>query len=110
MRGWWRCSIPTTDRECQADFQTHRPRRPGTGTAEKRGALLYTGKTVGKVLKNCIYLFPEPDDAAKTERMSNEDVLSYREDFENRRNNLNAYYNPPFGSCPGRGRASRCFT
>lgn len=76
---------------------------------KKRGALLYTGKTVGKVLKNCIYLFPEPDDAAKTERMSDEDVLSYREDFENRRNNLNAYYDPSFWELPREGQSKPVF-
>lgn len=76
---------------------------------KKRGALLYTGKTVGKVPKNCIYLFPEPDDAAKTERMSDEDVLSYREDFENRRNNLNAYYDPSFWELPREGQQKPVF-
>lgn len=74
---------------------------------KKRGALLYTGKTVGKVLKNCIYLFPEPDNTA--EKMSDEDVLSYREDFENRRNNLNAYYDPSFWELPQEGQSKPVF-
>lgn len=92
--------------------QIFKPTDPAVQEPEprkKRGALLYTGKTVGKVLKNCIYLFPEPDDAAKTERMSDEDVLSYREDFENRRNNLNAYYNPSFWELPQEGQSKPVF-
>ena len=92
--------------------QIFKPTDPAVQEPEprkKRGALLYTGKTVGKVLKNCIYLFPEPDDAAKTERMSDEDVLSYREDFENRRNNLNAYYNPSFWELPREGQSKPVF-
>ena len=76
---------------------------------KKRGALLYTGKTVGKVPKNCIYLFPEPDDTQKPEQMSDEDVLSYREDFENRRNNLNAYYDPSFWELPREGQRKPVF-
>ena len=83
---------------------------------KKRGALLYTGKTVGKVLKNCIYLFPEPDNTANPEKMSDEDVkmsdedvLSYREDFENRRNNLNAYYDPSFWELPQEGQSKPVF-
>lgn len=93
----------------QQIFKPSDPAAQEPGPRKKRGALLYTGKTVGKVLKNCIYLFPEPDDAAKTETMSDEDVLSYREDFENRRNNLNAYYNPSFWELPREGQSKPVF-
>lgn len=92
--------------------QIFKPSDPAARELEprkKQGALLYTGKTVGKVAKNCIYLFPEPDDAAKAERMSDEDVLSYREDFENRRNNLNAYYDPSFWELPREGQRKPVF-
>lgn len=75
---------------------------------KKRGALLYTGKTVGKVLKNCIYLFPEEGQSI-SDPMEEKDVLSYREDFENRRNNLNAYYDPSFWELPREGQRKPVF-
>lgn len=90
-------------------FKPGDPAAQGPEPRKKWGALLYTGKTVGKVPKNCIYLFPEPDDATKTEKMSDEDVLSYREDFENRRNILNAYYDPSFWELPREGQCKPVF-
>ena len=47
------------------------------GPGMRRGALLYTGRPVGKV-KNHLYLFPEPD----------RDLLSFQEDYEGRKNAL----------------------
>ncbi len=88
-----------------------KPSDPATQEPEprkKRGALLYTGKTVGKVLKNCIYLFPEEDQSI-SDPMEEKDVLSYREDFENRRNNLNAYYDPSFWELPREGQHKPVF-
>lgn len=81
----------------------------GKESEVKPGILLYTGKTVGKQLINTLYLFPEPDYAVKPEKMSEEDVLSYREDFENRRNNLNAYYDPSFWELPREGQRKPVF-
>ena len=74
----------------------------------KRGALLYTGKPVGRV-PNGLYIFPEADYSAEREMLSKEDELSYREDWENRRNNLNAYYDPDFWKLPEEGQTKPVF-
>lgn len=78
--------------------------RPGM----KRGALLYTGKPVGRV-PNGLYIFPEADYNDIPVTLSKEDELSYREDWENRRNNLNAYYDPDFWKLPEEGQAKPVF-
>ena len=78
--------------------------RPGM----KRGALLYTGKPVGRV-PNGLYIFPEADYSARPERFSKDDELSYREDWENRRNSLNAYYDSDFWKLPEEGQAKPVF-
>lgn len=78
--------------------------RPGM----KRGALLYTGKPVGRV-PNGLYIFPEADYSTRPERFSKDDELSYREDWENRRNNLNAYYDPDFWKLPEEGQTKPVF-
>lgn len=74
----------------------------------KQGALLYTGKPVGRV-PNGLYIFPEADYSAVPETLSREDELSYREDWENRRNSLNAYYEPDFWKLPEEGQAKPVF-
>lgn len=60
--------------------------------AEKRpdmreGDLLYTGRWVGKE-PNHLYLFPRELREEDAFPVENEDVLAYREDFENRKNSL----------------------
>ena len=52
----------------------------------RRGMLLFTGRPVGK--PNHLYLFPEADDTAEPLTIPGEDILSYKEDFEARRNAL----------------------
>lgn len=53
----------------------------------KRGVLLCTGRPVGKK-PNPLYLFPEEDLQADPVPLSEEDVLSYQIDWENRSNIL----------------------
>ena len=65
------------------------------------GTLLFTGKSVG-ARPNHLYLFPEADWTAEPVILSKEDELSYREDWEKRRNNLRAYYDPEFWMLPER--------
>lgn len=52
----------------------------------QRGMLLFTGPPVGK--QNHLYLFPEADETAEALVISEEDILSFKEDFEARRNSL----------------------
>lgn len=56
----------------------------------KKGKLLYTGKPIGRNPKkfNCRYLFPEEDITADPIPVSDWDILSYRIDFEGRKNTL----------------------
>lgn len=51
----------------------------------QKGKLLYTGKPVSN--KNSLYIFPEKESSDEIE-VSNEDILSYAEDWENRKNVL----------------------
>lgn len=74
----------------------------------KHGMLLYTGKPVGRV-PNGLYIFPEADYSAVPHILSKEDELSYREDWERRQNNLNAYYDPAFWKLPESGEAKPVF-
>lgn len=53
----------------------------------KKGMLLYTGKPVGRV-PNGLYLFPQEDLEADPIPISQEDILSYQADWENRKNVL----------------------
>lgn len=59
---------------------------------EERGVLLYTGKGIGRRedprSKNARYLFPAADEEADPVWITEEDLLSYQEDFENRKNIL----------------------
>ena len=67
----------------------------------KAGVLLYTGEPVNSKEKpNCIYLFPEIDRNANPVVLSKEDVLSYIEDWEKRKNSLEAYYDSKFWKLP----------
>lgn len=63
------------------------------------GSLLFTGKSVGNK-PNHLYLFPAADWEADPVALSKSDELSYREDWEKRRNNLGAYYDPDFWKLP----------
>ncbi len=56
----------------------------------KKGALLFTGPTVGQKNANPIYLFPAPDSEEEGILLREDDVISYREDWEQRKNILNA--------------------
>lgn len=51
----------------------------------QKGKLLYTGKPVSN--KNSLYIFSEKESSDEIE-VSNEDILSYAEDWENRKNVL----------------------
>lgn len=52
----------------------------------QKGVLLYTGPGVGK--KNSRYLFPEADEEAAPIDISEEDVISYKDDYKARENSL----------------------
>ena len=64
------------------------------------GALLFTGKSIENKPPNPLYLFPEADWEAEPIVLPKKDELSYREDWEKRRNNLGAYYDPNFWKLP----------
>lgn len=52
----------------------------------ERGMLLVTGRPVGR--PNHLYLFPQADEDKPAVELSDQDVLSYQEDWENRKNVL----------------------
>ena len=52
----------------------------------ERGMLLVTGRPVGR--PNHLYLFPQADEDKPALELSDQDVLSYQEDWENRKNVL----------------------
>lgn len=83
----------------QADF--------GSASGMERGMLLFTGKPVGSK-PNHLYLFPEPDEGAASVEISDQDVLSYKEDWESRRNSLKAY-DPNFWALPNDGEEKAVF-
>lgn len=56
----------------------------------KHGMLLFTGPTVGAKNANPIYLFPDPDPEAEGIPLKEDDVISYKADWEQRKNILNA--------------------
>ncbi len=60
--------------------------RKGAPAHTRQGMLLFTGRPVGN--QNPLYLFPEPDYDGEVIPLSSEDELSFRVDFENRRNAL----------------------
>ena len=63
------------------------PRGRETQENMRPGTLLYTGRPVAK--PNCLYLFPEMDAVSTTaEKISDDDILSYQADLEQRRNSL----------------------
>ena len=63
------------------------PRGRETQETMRPGTLLYTGRPVSH--PNCLYLFPEMDAASATaEKVSDDDILSYQADLEQRRNSL----------------------
>ena len=73
------------------------------------GCLLYTGKPVGG-RENHLYLFPEPDADAAALDISDEDVISYAEDWEKRRNSLRGGgYDPDFWALPEDGEEKPVF-
>ncbi|MBR1496558.1 MAG: TIGR03986 family CRISPR-associated RAMP protein [Oscillospiraceae bacterium] len=61
------------------------------GAGMRRGMLLYTGRPVGK--PNHLYVFPEEDPSAEKIVVGKEDLLSFREDFESRKNALKGLRN-----------------
>lgn len=63
----------------------------------QKGKLLYTGKPVSN--KNSLYIFPEKESSDEIE-VSNEDILSYKEDWENRKNVLG--YKKDFWALPNK--------
>ena len=86
--------------------------------AEKRpdmreGDLLYTGRWVGKE-PNHLYLFPRELREEDAFPVDNEDILNYREDFENRKNSLKGNtwripYNVDFWNLPKDGERKPVF-
>ncbi len=56
----------------------------------QRGVLLYTGHGVGRTSQNARYLFPEADETADPVVISEEDVISYKDDYKARENTLGA--------------------
>ena len=72
-----------------------------------RGVLLYTGRPVGK--PNHLYLFPEADPDTPELPVPAEDILSYREDLENRSKSLGAYYPVSFWKLPEEGEEKPVF-
>ena len=66
--------------------------RPGSAPVDgmQQGVLLFTGKYVGQK-PNHLYLFPEADEEAPAVVISEQDVLSYQEDLETRKNTLKNY-------------------
>ena len=86
--------------------------------AEKRpdmreGDLLYTGHWVGKD-PNHLYLFPRELREEDAFPVDNEDILNYREDFENRKNSLKGNtwripYNVDFWNLPKDGERKPVF-
>lgn len=92
--------------------------RPAVGEKNglRRGALLYTGKPVrswnpktGRLEEhpNHLYLIPEADWSAQPLTLNEDDVLSYMEDFEKRRNVLGRNRN--FWNLPLEGREKPVF-
>jgi len=74
----------------------------------QQGYLLTTGSPVGKT-PNHLYVFPEKDGEAEAERVPEKDVISYRADWESRRNSLKAYYDPGFWALPEEGEEKPVF-
>lgn len=77
------------------------------GPGMAKGQLLFTGKSIGK--PNALYLFPEADPEQDAVELSGEDVVSYKEDWEIRKNSLNAYYDANFWALPGDGEEKPVF-
>lgn len=74
-----------------------------------KGFLLYTGNPVGRK-ENHLYLFPEADADAIPLDISREDIISYTEDWENRRNSLRGGgYDPDFWALPEDGEQKPVF-
>lgn len=84
------------------DRVAHIQRSGGAVSGMKQGTLLVTGRPVGRVA-NHLYVFPLPDEDALPVAIPAQDVLSYREDWENRRNALGAYYDVNFWALPEEG-------
>ena len=74
----------------------------------EQGMLLVTGRPVGGK-PNHLYVFPMPDEEALPVSISAQDVLSYKEDWENRRNALGAYYDVNFWALPNEGEEKPVF-
>ena len=83
------------------DRVVHIQRSGGAVSGMKQGTLLVTGRPVSN--KNHLYVFPLPDEDALPVAIPAQDVLSYREDWENRRNALGAYYDVNFWALPEEG-------
>ena len=72
----------------------------------ERGNLLFTGKPMRPDQPNSLYVFPRADESAIPEEIPNEDVLLYKEDWENRRTSL---CNPQFWDLPDEGEEKPVF-
>lgn len=76
-------------------------------TGMKEGILLSTGKPVNQ--KNHLYVFEKEHTDSESIDVAKEDIISYREDWENRQNSLKAYYNVDFWKVPENGEVKPVF-
>ena len=84
----------------------------GNSGAVKNGMLLFTGKPVGKppfTKPNSLYLFPAKREGGNCITVEKEDILSYRADYEDRKNSLKAYYDVKFWDLPEEGKSKPVF-
>ena len=77
----------------------------------KKGVLLCTGRPVGEKTGkvNPLYLFPEMDTNDEPLQIKDDDITSYKIDFENRHNSLKAYYDVKFWDLPKEGQYKPIF-
>lgn len=74
----------------------------------KQGTLLFTGKSASPK-PNHLYLFPQEDPQIAPVQVPSGDILSYRIDWEERKNSLKAYYDPDFWALPEEGKRKPVF-
>lgn len=81
----------------------------------KDGILLSTGRPVGGGKKdnqkkeNHLYVFEKETNEKIEDPIDEEDIISYREDWESRKNSLKAYYDPDFWKLPEEGESKPVF-
>ena len=87
------------------DIVPFEKKRPGM----KEGVLLFTGNAIGKK-ENHLYVFEKENTENRKEIIAEEDILSYKEDWENRENSLKGgKYAPEFWRLPEPGESKPVF-